>query len=98
MPLILQTDEFHGAAERLQPGNHLFCLADWYPRVVRPMDHQQRGTNLFNVVDRRDLREKVAVVFEAAVLSLAQVPPPGPGVLEERHEVGDANQVYAGRP
>ena len=95
--LVFEAQKFHRAAQCLQAAHHLLRLADRHPRVVSAVDDQQRRADPFDVLDRGQLLEKLSVAFQAAVLGLAQVPAPGARVFEERHEIGDAHQVNAGR-
>src|SRR6202011_1451819 len=91
-------NELDRAAERAQSADHLLGFADRHPRVIRSVYHQQRRRNAVDALDGRDVFEKRAVILEAAVLRLAQVPPPRPGVLQEGHAVRDADEITATRP
>src|SRR5512140_711800 len=98
VPLVLEPQVLDDATSPPDPLDDLLGLADWHPRVVRAVDHHQRRADPIDLVDRRDLREEVAVSLEAAVLGLAELPAPRPGVLEEGDEVGDADDVHRRRP
>ncbi len=62
------------------------------------MYHKERRGNTINMANRRDLLKKIAIPFKAAVFGFAILPPPGAGIFQERHEVGDADNIDACRP
>src|SRR5439155_17517198 len=80
--LVLQTDELDGAPERPQAADHLLGFANRDTWIVGSVDDQQWCPDTLDLVDRGDLFEKSAIVLQAAVFHLAQVPPPRTGVLE----------------
>src|SRR2546422_6622446 len=61
--------------------------------------HNEEGcAHTVHLVNWRNLFQKFAVTFKTAVLEFAQLAPPGAGVLKERDEIGDANDIYGCRP
>jgi hypothetical protein len=74
-----------------QHRHDLLRLAHRHARIVAAVDHEERRRDALHVVDRRDLLQERAVVLQAAILWLAQLAPPGAGVLEE----GDPGNVGA---
>src|SRR5579859_8029139 len=96
--LVLETQVFDGYATSAQGGDDLLRLADRHARIVGAVDDEHRRGDAVHLVDGRDVFEEVAVVLQAAVLGLTQPATPGSGVFQERHEIGDADDVHAGGP
>src|SRR5579871_6158550 len=87
VPLVLEDQEVHGPAQSPERGGDLLRLGDGDPRIVAPMDEEERGSDLAGVAGRGDRLEELAVGGQAAILRLPEPPPPDPGVLQERDEV-----------
>src|ERR1044071_7909876 len=68
VPFVIKPQKLDRTTERLQPGHHLLSFVDRHARVVGAVDHQQRGGDPLDVVDRRDLFQKLAIVLQTAVL------------------------------
>ena len=76
----------------------LLGLAQRHPGVVGPVDDEQRRPQLVDPGERRHLVQELAVGGQAAVLALPVGPPVGGGVLQERDQRRDANDVDARGP
>src|SRR3954447_5397709 len=97
MPLVVVDEELARDAASLELGVELLGLRERHPRVVGPVDDDQGRADLVDAADRRHLLEELAVGREVAVLALAEGTTPDGGVLEERDEARDADDVDAGR-
>ena len=68
---------------RAQRRDNLLRLAHRHMWIVGPVDDEERGGNRVDMANRRDRFEEVAVVLQAPIFRLAQLPPPGSRVLQE---------------
>src|SRR5579883_3637782 len=98
MPFILEAQILDGHAPAAQRLDDLLGLADRHARIVGAMRDKERRGNAIYLMNGRDFLQKGAVMFQAAILSLAQLAPPGSGTLQEGHKVGDAHNIDACRP
>src|SRR5579875_2217068 len=96
--LVLEAQVFDGNLALAQSGDNLLSLSYRHARIVGSVDDEEWRGNPVHVADRRDLLQKFAVVLQAAIFALAQFAPPGMGVLQEGHEIGDTHDVDGGRP
>ena len=73
-------------------------LADWDGGIVAAVDHEQPRADRVHVGQRRCSDQEVAVVRERPVFQLAMRAAVHGGVLEERDQVRDADDVDAAGP
>src|SRR5258708_6058886 len=95
---ILKAQVLNGYLALAQGRDDLFGLANWYARVVGAMHDKEGCGDAVDGANGRDLLKKLAVLLQAAVLSLAQFTAPWTGILQESDKVSDPNDVNARRP
>src|ERR1700687_5053944 len=95
---ILKTQVLNRYLALAQGRDDLFRLANWYARVVGTMHDKEGCRDAIDGANGRDLLKKLAVLLQAAVLSLAQFTAPGSSMLQESDKVSDPNDVNARCP
>src|SRR5258706_7059080 len=95
---ILKTQVLNGYLALAQGRDDLFCLANWYARVVGAMYDKEGSSDTIDGANRRDLLKKLAVLLQAAILSLAQFTAPGSSIFQKGDKVSDPNDVNARCP
>src|SRR6266851_1006231 len=66
-----------------QGRDDLFGFANWYTWVIGAMHDKEGCSDAINGANGRDLLKKLAVMLQAAILSLAQFTAPGSSMLQE---------------
>src|SRR5258706_3506335 len=98
MTLILETHVLYGNIPRTQRRYDLLGLSDGNTRIVGTMHDEEGRDNAIHVANGRDLLQECTVVFQAAILGFTQFAPPGAGIFEEGHEIGDTYDIHGYRP
>ena len=75
VPLVAVDEQFALLAAGGEDGVNLLGLAQRNPRVVGPVDDEQRRPQLVDPGQRRRLAQELSVGGQAAVLALAVRPP-----------------------
>src|SRR5258708_30080839 len=79
---ILKTQVLNGYLALAQGRDDLFGLANWYARVVGAMHDKEGCGDAVDGANRRDLLNKLAILLQAAILSLAQFTAPGSPIFQ----------------
>src|SRR3981081_508301 len=90
---IRKTQVLNGYLALAQGRDDLFGLANWYARVVSTMHNKEGCRDAMDGANGRDLLKKLAILLQAAVLSLAQFTAPWTGMLQESDKVSNPNDV-----
>ena len=95
VPLVLGIEKPHRAAVSADFRHHLLRLAGGNARVVGSLDDEQRLRDPTGVVERGDPLEELGHLRHAlvAVFDAAEVAPVALGVLQERREVGNPDDI-----
>src|SRR5260221_365302 len=98
MTLVLEAHVFDGYTARAEGSHDLLGFTNGHARVICAVHDEERRGNTIYIMDGRNLLQEFAVVIQAAILRFAHPAPPGTGILKERHEIGDTNDIYGSRP
>ena len=97
MTLVLEAHVFDGYTARAESRRDLLGFTNGHARVVCAVHDEERRGNTIYIMDGRNCLQEFAVVFQAAILKFAHLARPGTGILKERYEIGDANDIYGSR-
>src|SRR5258706_2897127 len=95
---IRKTQVLNGYLALAQGRDDLFGLDNRYGRVVGTMHDKEGCRDAVDGANRRDLLKKLAILLQAAVLSLAQFTAPGSSIFQKGNKVSDPNDVNARCP
>src|SRR5947209_5485550 len=98
MTLVSKAQVLYRHISRPQGSDNLLRFTNRYARIVGAMHDKERRGNPIHGTNGGYLLQKFAVTLQAAVFGLAQLAPPGTRVLQERHEIGDPNDINPCRP